>query len=164
MDATMSVDSPGGELLPLVWLSAFETGDATVDREHRELLDDINSLSRCLAEGKDWQLVVTISKQLRDECLAHFRNERAVLERSKFPKLAAHEKEHRYIEKQLDDIIASLDGVIRPSRGEVEAVLYLRSLLLHHFFRFDIAYKAHLLGAPSTGSRPRSTRTKNAEH
>ena len=159
----MSVESPGGELPPLVWLSAFETGDATVDREHLELLDDINSLSRCLAEGKDWKLVVTMSKKLRDECFAHFRDERTVLERSKYPNLAAHEKEHRYIEKQLDDVIATIDAVIRPSRAEVEAVLYLRSLLVHHFFRFDIAYKAHLLGASSKGSRSRRTPAKSVQ-
>jgi len=160
--ATVSGDLTGGELPPLVWLSVFETGDATVDREHHELLDDINTLSRCLAEGKDWQLVVSLSKQLRDEAFAHFRDERAVLERVKYGKLADHEREHRRIEKELNKVLATI-GVAQPSRAEVEAVLYLRSLLVHHFFRFDIAYKAHLLGAPGKGSRSRRTQGRSVE-
>jgi hemerythrin-like metal-binding protein len=161
--ATVSGDLTGGQLPPLVWLSVFETGDATVDREHHELLDDVNNLSRSLAEGKDWQLVVSLSKQLCDEAFAHFRDERAVLERVKYGKLAAHEREHRHIEKELKKILATIDGVARPSRAEVEAVFYLRSLLVHHFFRFDIAYKAHLSGAPSKGSRSRRTEGKSVE-
>jgi hemerythrin-like metal-binding protein len=161
--ATVSGALTGGELPPLVWLSVFETGNATVDREHHQLLDDINNLSRCLAEGKDWKLVVSLSKQLCDESFAHFRDERAVLEQSKYGKLAAHLREHRHIEKELNKALATIDGVTRPSRAEVEAVLYLRSLLVHHFFRFDIAYKAHLLGASSKGSQSRSTQASSEE-
>src|SRR5262249_19674834 len=87
---------------------------------------------------------------------------RAVLERVKYGKLADHEREHRRIEKELNKVLATI-GVAQPSRAEVEAVLYLRSLLVHHFFRFDIAYKAHLLGAPGQGSRSRRTQGTSVE-
>ena len=163
MDGTMAADTPAAKLPPLVWASAFESGDAKVDREHRELLADINNLSRCLAEGKDWPGIVAMSRKLRDKCFAHFRDEQTVLERSKYRRLAAHAREHRHIEKQLDDVLACIGGTARPYRAEVEAVLYLRSLLVHHFFRFDIAYKAHLLGASSKGSRSRRTPTKSVQ-
>jgi hemerythrin len=144
----------------LVWVSAFETGNAKVDREHRGLLIELNNLSNGLAEGRKWPQIVRMSRRLRDKCFAHFRDERAVLGRSKYAKLAAHQRQHRYIEQELDDIIACIDGVARPSCAEIEAVLYLRSMLIHHFFRYDIAFKSHLLHArrKHPSSRLRKTR------
>jgi hemerythrin len=93
-DAAMPVHAPVEDIPALVWVTAFETGDAKVDRE---LLVDINELSRCLAEGRNWSQIVRISRLLRDKCFAHFRDERAVLQNSKYSKLAAHERQHRYI-------------------------------------------------------------------
>jgi hemerythrin len=160
MDATMPGDAPAEGPPPLAWVSAFETGNAKLDGEHRELLVDINKLSRSLAEGREWSQIVSITKQLRDKCFAHFRDEEAVLNRSKYGKLAAHGRQHRDIERQLDDVLACIGGVARPSRAEVEVVLYFRSMLVHHFFRYDIAYKSHLLHTQSRSSRstPRKTR------
>ena len=159
LDATMPAHTPDEDIPALVWVTAFDTGDAKVDREHRELLVDINELSRCLAEGRNWSQIVRISKLLRDKCFVHFRDERAVLQNSKYGKLAAHERQHRYIEQQLDDVLASIGAVTRPSRAEIEAALFLRSMLIHHFFRYDLAYKSHLQRVRSTGARPRSHKT-----
>lgn len=151
---------PAEELPSLVWASVFKTGNAKLDDEHRELAVDINNLTRLLAEGREWSQIVTLTKQLRNECFAHFLDEEAILERSKYRKLAAHARDHRSIERQLDDILACISGVALPSRAEVEALLYLRSMLIHHFFRYDIAYKLHLQQARSKSvrSRPRNKR------
>jgi hemerythrin-like metal-binding protein len=146
-EATMPAHSLAEAIPELVWITAFETGNAKVDGQHLELLVDINDLSKRLAEGRDWSQIVNISKQLRDKCFAHFREERTVLKKAKYGRLAVHEREHRHIERQLDDVLACISNVPHPSRGDVEAVLYLRSMLIHHFFRHDIAYKSHLLRA-----------------
>jgi hemerythrin len=158
----MAQNMPVEELPALVWLSAFETGDAKVDGEHRELFADIDDLSSSLIEGRGWSHIVGASKQLRNKCFAHFCNERKVLKESRYRKLAAHEKQHRYIEQQLDDVIACIEFVAGPSRAEVEAILYLRSMLIHHFFRYDLAFKSHLLQAhiKSPQSRLRGPRRK----
>jgi hemerythrin-like metal-binding protein len=131
-----------------------------VDGEHRELLVGINELSHCLAEGRKWSKIVGISKRLRDKCFAHFRDERAVLQTPRYGKLAAHERQHRYIEQQLDDVLDCIGSVTRPSRAEVEGVLFLRSMLIHHFFRYDLAYKSHLQRVRIKGSRPRSRKAR----
>jgi hemerythrin-like metal-binding protein len=155
MDAVAMPAGRAEGLTPLVWASAFETGDVKVDDAHRELLVDINNLTRLLAEGGEWAQIVVMSRRLCHKCFAHFRDEEAVLERSKYRKRVAHAGEHRYIEKQIVDVLAHISGIARPSRAEVEAVIYLRSMLIHHFFRYDIAYKSHLLQTRSTGSPSR---------
>jgi len=82
LDATMPAHTSDEDIPALVWVTAFDTGDAKVDREHRELLVDINELSRYLAEGRNWSQIVRISKLLRDKCFAHFRDERAAKTRN----------------------------------------------------------------------------------
>jgi hemerythrin-like metal-binding protein len=158
--ATTPGDVPAEARLALVWVSLFETGNAKVDREHRELLIDINNLSNCLVEGRKWPQIVRMSKKLRETCFAHFRDERVVLERSKYVKLATHERQHRYIEQQLDNVLAYIDGVARPSRAEIEAVLYLHSMLIRHFLRYDIAFKSRVLHARNKDSPSRLRKTR----
>jgi hemerythrin-like metal-binding protein len=132
------------KLSPLVWASAFETADPDIDSEHRQLLVDINRLSQLLAEGAAWMLVVRRTQKLRDRCLVHFAHEEEVLEGAKYDMLALHKKEHGIVKQQLDDILAHLAATEVPSRAELEAVLLLRSILVNHFFRYDISYRAHL--------------------
>jgi len=125
---TMPAHVRADDLSALVWATAFDTGDAKVDCEQHELLVDINELSRCQADASGRRLSGSAN------CCATsasriFRDERSVLQSSKYGKLAAHERQQRYIEQQLDDVLACIGGVTRPSRAEVEAVLFLRSML-----------------------------------
>jgi hemerythrin len=150
---SMSTDWPIAKLSPLVWVSAFETGDSTTDEEHRELLVDINELSDLLTRRQSWSLIVAQSRRLRDRCLDHFQDEEGVLERAMYDRLLSHKTEHRLIERQLDSIVAFIADSQAPSRAETEAVLLLRAILVNHFFRHDIAYKAYL-------SRPRGRKRR----
>jgi len=152
----MTADAAATELSALVWASAFETGNPEIDREHRDLLLDINDLSELLARGEGWRPVVDRSRKLRDSCFRHFCDEERTFAKTKYQKLRLHKMEHRSIEQQLDTILAFIEGVKHPSRVEIEAVLLLRAILVNHFFRFDIEYKAHLLEL----RRPKVTRSR----
>jgi len=140
----MTADWAGLKFSPLVWASAFETGDPEIDEEHQELLRDLNDLSELLALGQEWSLVVDKSQRLRDKCFEHFQDEEVVLEEAAYEGLECHKIEHRVIEQQLDGILSFIASVALPSRAATEAVLLLRSILVNHFFRYDISYKKHL--------------------
>jgi hemerythrin len=156
----MPVDSAVAELSPLVWVSAFETGEPAIDDEHRALLMDINDLSELLTQEQGWPLIVDKSRKLRNSCFSHFDDEEVVLERAKYKRLRSHKTEHRLIRRQLGDILSFIESVAVPSRAQTEAVLLLRSILVNHFFRFDIGYKTHLLRLGGHGaSRPRAPKT-----
>jgi hemerythrin-like metal-binding protein len=141
----MTFNATVTELSPLVWASAFETGHSEIDSEHRDLLLGINDLSELLARGEGWPPVVDRSRRLRDSCFKHFCDEERTLAKAKYQKLRLHKLEHRSIERQLDNILAFIESAASPSRAEIEAVLLLRAILVNHFFRFDIEYRAHLL-------------------
>jgi hemerythrin-like metal-binding protein len=141
----MTSDAAVSTLSPLVWLAEFETGCPSIDDEHRQLLVDINALSDLLVQGAGWLQVLDKSRQLRDKCFEHFDEEEEILENASYDKLAAHKKEHLIVRRQLDDILGRLGKVAVLSLVEFEAVLLLRSILVNHFFRYDILFKAHLL-------------------
>jgi hemerythrin-like metal-binding protein len=141
----MTSDAAVTTLSPLVWLAEFETGCPDIDDAHRQLLVDLNALSDLLLQRTAWQQILDKSRQLRDTCFEHFDDEEEILKNTSYDKLAAHRKEHLIVRRQLDDILGQLGKVAVPSLVELEAVLLLRSILVNHFFRYDILYKAHLL-------------------
>jgi hemerythrin-like metal-binding protein len=142
---SMSSDSAIAKLPPLSWATAFATGDRKIDGEHRELLVAINDLCDLLAQGQGWSLIAEKSRRLRDRCHDHFLDEESVLEKAMYKKLEFHKKEHCLVAQQLDNVIMVITDSRIPSRTRIEAVLLLRSILVHHFFVYDLAYKAHLL-------------------
>ena len=141
----MTSDAADSRFTPLVWLSEFETGHPDIDDAHQQLLADINALSDLLTRGPEWPQILGKSQQLRDRCFKHFEEEEEVLENASYDKLATHRKEHLLVKRQLDEILVQISKAKIPSRVEVEAVQLLRSILVNHFFRYDILYKVHLL-------------------
>ena len=141
----MTNDPAVSKLPHLVWLVAFDTGCPDIDDQHRQLMADCNALSDLLAQETAWPRILHKSRELRDRCFEHFDEEEEFLENASYDKLRAHKKEHVIIRRQLDDILAQVSKVAVPSQVECEAVLLLRTILVNHFFRHDIAYKAQLL-------------------
>jgi hemerythrin len=137
--------APVRPLSPLVWLPSFAIHEETLDRQHRKLMVDINQLTDLLFEGRPWHEVVAKSEELREESLGHFKTEEELLRKAEYHRLAQHRSIHRQLERQLDEIIRHLVRAQRASRGDVEAALYLRSMLIDHFFRQDIAYKSDVM-------------------
>jgi hemerythrin len=141
----MTKRKPVRQLAPLVWSPSFDIFRAIVDRQH--LLDDINELTELVFDMRPWPAVVAKSRELRTESIEHFRTEEDLLERLAYARLSQHRAEHQRLIGELDDIVEHLAALQAPSRGDLEAALLLRSLLLDHFFRKDFAYKPHVMAA-----------------
>lgn len=134
-------------LSPLVWLPSFATGEERLDRQHRKLMTDINELTELLFDNRPWSSVVKKSQELREDSIEHFEMEEEILKATAYRQFSQHRALHRELEQRLDEIIRQLVLVHRASRGDIEAALYLRSMLIDHFFRRDIAYKSHVMKA-----------------
>ena len=132
-------------LSPLVWLPTFATDEEALDQQHRKLMIDLNELTDLLFEGRAWSSVVATSEELREDSIEHFKAEEEVLKKTGYRQLPQHRSVHRQLERQLDDIVGRLVRVRSAARADIEGALYLRSMLIDHFFRQDIAYKSHVL-------------------
>nr|WP_253714580.1 hemerythrin domain-containing protein [Treponema sp. OMZ 803] len=75
------------------WDVSYDVGVPSVDKQHRHLVDLINSLyNACLGERAELEATFRdVMKELVDYVMIHFKDEEAIMEQINYPGL----KEHR---------------------------------------------------------------------
>ena len=91
-------------LINLVWRRSYQCGDATIDREHKDLFMHGNTLIRAVANGRiPLDKLPEMLDELIDSVIAHFRNEEFILSRYGYAELESHGRKHqRLIERALE--------------------------------------------------------------
>ncbi|NMG77051.1 diguanylate cyclase [Aromatoleum diolicum] len=84
----------------LVWRDAYRSGDATVDRQHRQLFDHANRLLQAVMTHAPREQILDALRLLVDDIAAHFADEERLHAEISFPGRHAHAVEHaRLLEK-----------------------------------------------------------------
>lgn len=88
----------------LVWRRAYECGDSTIDREHKELFRHGNTLIRAVANGRiPVNTLPEMLDELIDSVMSHFRNEEFILSRYGYAEIENHAQKHqKLIERALE--------------------------------------------------------------
>jgi hemerythrin-like metal-binding protein len=120
-----------------VWSPDYETGDARIDSQHRQLLYLANLLWTALVEGKSDAVVTRAIDALSAYSREHFTEEERFFERIGTPLLADHRKQHERLAKDVRDMaIADLEGS-RHLGVKLEA--WVESKLVPHMMEADQA-------------------------
>lgn len=120
--------------LRLVWYGIYESGHATIDREHQALFDQANSLlAMMLAECPPAEVSAMVDAFIR-EIAQHFSNEEAIIATAGYADVGTHAEVHR-------ELLAEAVRLADRFRGEA-----LEVDQLFHFLAHDVVAK-HLLGA-----------------
>ena len=131
--------------LRLIWQEGYESGEPTIDREHRELFDLSNELLDAFLSGA-YELagIAPIFDRLMHHVAAHFRDEEALLERHGYGKLETHRRLHarllqraHELRRAFDAGEAHLGSLVEFLAGEVVA---------RHLFRADRDFFALFAG------------------
>ena len=109
----------------------LETGNAVIDKEHRELLDAVNKLLVACSEGKGRSSVDATVKFLTDYVNRHFAHEEQLQVSSKYPNYTAHKAFHEKYKNELAAILAKIpaDGA---SIADLSAVNGHIGILVSH--------------------------------
>lgn len=102
----------------------LETGNTTIDQEHRELFKAVNALMDACSTGKGRTAIEPTTKFLLDYVKKHFSHEEQLQEKYKYPNITAHKQFHAEYTRKLKEIIASI-----PATGP--SVAHLASLNQH---------------------------------
>ncbi len=101
--------------MPLIkWKKDFELGIASVDHEHREMIELINNLFENLSEGASENEIISFLGEIYAKISAHFALEEREMRDINYPGYAAHKEDH---EDLLDEIRDVMDGF---EEGEYE--------------------------------------------
>ena len=82
----------------------LETGNATIDREHRELFDAVNKLMDACGSGKGRASLEPTMKFLLEYVNKHFSHEEALQKQSCYPCYQYHRTFHENYKEKLRDI------------------------------------------------------------
>ena len=72
----------------------------------------------------------------------HFQQKEALMERTQYPELSAHQELHRKLVADVERFQCELDGVLRPNT--VLVLSFLKGWLIQHIQKVDKAYTQHL--------------------
>ena len=84
----------GASVIRLVWQEAYECGEPTIDREHRELFDLANVLLDASFAGALPEAFSAALETLLAHIVRHFADEEAVLARHGYEHLESHRRAH----------------------------------------------------------------------
>jgi hemerythrin-like metal-binding protein len=125
---------------PIKWLDSMATGVATIDKQHRFLVDTLQQANRELLGDHDGELLMEIAKDLLSYAITHFDTEETLMRRygyeDLFPEEArTHIKQHREFSRQ----VVSVCDHLREGRevSSAEVLKFLNHWLRDHVLGID---------------------------
>jgi len=102
------------------WRDDFRIGIASVDHEHRALVDLINDLHAKLGDKVDTATVIEVLGEIFARISAHFALEEAIMRERGYDDFDAHKADH---EELLDGLRDIMDAVEEEAFPDLEAAL-----------------------------------------
>lgn len=84
------------------WDRELETGDETVDAQHRNLYAIVNELDDAIRDERARESVALVLVRVLLHAKTHFHDEEALMERIGFPELERHRDLHREFEREAE--------------------------------------------------------------
>lgn len=127
-----------------IWKKEFETGNTTIDSQHKELINAINSLLEACSAGKGREEIKNTSNFLVDYTSRHFADEERLQLASKYPDYVNHKRYHEGFKKVTRDIALELDrdGATIVSVGKVNSAI--AGWLINHITKEDVKVAEHI--------------------
>jgi hemerythrin-like metal-binding protein len=124
------------------WDESYSVKVSQCDADHKKLFELINTLHNAMSERDRKAVVAQVIDELTDYATYHFATEEAMLEKTKYPQLASHRREHLIFTdeaRRLQRDLAALKG------GQaLTVVVFLNDWLLNHIRQTDQRFSAHL--------------------
>ncbi len=122
----------------------LETGNALIDREHRELFDAINALLDACGKGQGRNELTKTAQFLQNYTAKHFSDEEQIQKQSNYPGFSQHKGYHDAFKKTVADIVGKLavNGPTVALVGEINSAL--AGWLVNHIKREDKKLAEHL--------------------
>ena len=128
-----------------VWSDRYSVQVEMCDNQHKKLFEIINRLADAMRIGKGQDIVTKTVGELLMYTRTHFQQEEALLRKTGYPQLAAHQELHRRFVADVE----ALDREAKAGRtaNSVQVLNLLRDWLLNHIQKTDRMYSSHLNAA-----------------
>ena len=132
----------------LMWTDNLSVGVKDFDDDHRRMVRIINELHGAIqdvdAQGKIPVEEIEIAlHRLENYLQYHCLREEELMEKTKYPGLEAHKKEHVKFDAMIKDMMLRFRNSTDPGHAR-ELMEYLYNYLTDHIFGTDKQYSSHL--------------------
>ena len=117
------------------WSQEFSIGNATIDREHKLLIAQINQLYEQLSLPIDTEAIETLLTEIQTDISAHFVLEELLMHEVGFAEFEGHKQDHERLLDQIQDMIFHFRE--DPKNGEELLKNRMSDWFSHHFKSFD---------------------------
>lgn len=115
--------------MPLQWTEDLTVGVATIDEQHRALIDEFNRLLEACHRHEGREMVPVLIDFLDKYVKEHFADEERCMERAQYPQIDEHKRLHREFIGKIDGLHQQLDE----SGSSMSLIIQLNETLLRWF-------------------------------
>ena len=119
----------------LQWKPEYSVGIESMDDEHRDMIDLINTTYEKLEKNSDTQQIENCLGEILSTISAHFALEERMMRRSRYGEYQAHKHDHETLLDQIRDLMHVF--FYDPGRGGKRLEERLSSWFAAHFSSFD---------------------------
>lgn len=117
-----------------IWSQSLETGNPTVDHQHKHLFDLVNELHHGIIQGHGREVMGPILKKLAKYAVDHFTTEESFMRQTGYPNFLRHKGKHDALTRQVMDLLHEWDrGNALPS----SLSKFLADWVTHHIKEED---------------------------
>jgi hemerythrin len=127
-----------------VWSKDLETGNSTIDGQHKELINAINNLIEAIEKGKGSDVLSGSLNFLNDYTIKHFYDEEALQKKYGYPDFENHKKLHEGFKTVIHDLKVReiWKGTSNELAGEVRGKI--GDWLVTHIKGEDVKVASHI--------------------
>lgn len=92
-----------------IWSPTLETGNPTVDHQHKQLFVMVNDLHHGIIQGQGRDVMGPILKKLAKYAVDHFATEEGFMRNAGYPNFLRHKGKHDALTKQVSDLLHDWD-------------------------------------------------------
>lgn len=92
------------------WDPKMETGVAAIDRQHKELVRQVNELMTAMKEGRGRQMIGDVLAFLGKYAVEHFGTEEELMRKNGYPDYERHHAIHEAFKKDFGALAEELDA------------------------------------------------------
>jgi hemerythrin len=124
------------------WNESYSVHVQPMDEQHQKLFEIINTLAEAMQRAKGDDVVRDTVEQLAVYTRTHFLQEEALMRRTAYPGLAAHQEQHRRLMEDVEQYKRALEE--GRSASPISLLNFVRQWLVQHIRQSDKAYSDHL--------------------
>lgn len=131
--------------MPLIeWSPELSVGIASIDEQHKKLVNMINALNDAMLLGESSELLGKIFTGLAAYTQKHFAYEENMFAEYGYPDTQEHKRQHNEL---IEQVIELKDNFMKNPQGTIseDLMLFLKRWLTNHIMRTDKDYTEFLL-------------------